>query len=60
MLDKRNTELFSDGKVDGAKLFSYYRRENKVDNLQDLSGGLDHTITFIRNRLNGMYAEKNI
>ncbi|WP_196601431.1 HIT family protein [Pectinatus frisingensis] len=51
MLDSFNAELFSDGKLDGAKLFSYYRRENKVNKLQDIAN-LEQTIEFIRNRLN--------
>lgn len=45
MIDSLNAELFSDGKLDGAKLFSYYRRKNKVDNLHELSN-LDQTIAF--------------
>lgn len=50
MLDLLKEELFTDGKLDGAKLFSYYRRENKVNYTQNLSD-MEQTVEFIRNRL---------
>lgn len=51
MIDKSMIELFSGEKLDGAKLFSYYRGKNKTDNLE-LNPQINKTIDFIKNQLN--------
>ena len=50
MIDKTNIELFSGELLDGAKLFSYYRRENKLDDLV-IEPQISKTIDFIKCQL---------
>ncbi|QDR82735.1 hypothetical protein SPTER_41650 [Sporomusa termitida] len=50
LIDKLNVALFSQGKLDGAKLFSYYRHKNKTDKLEKIPE-INKTITFIKSQL---------
>lgn len=50
MIDKSNDALFSEDKLDGAKLFSYYRNKNKTSELGVIPE-INKAIAFIKSQL---------
>ncbi|EGO65850.1 HIT family protein [Acetonema longum] len=50
LTDTSNDALFSEGKLDGAKLFSYYRNKNKTGELGVIPE-INKAITFIKSQL---------
>ncbi|CUH97541.1 hypothetical protein P22_3672 [Propionispora sp. 2/2-37] len=53
MIDKSNVALFSAEKLDGAKLFSYYRNRNKTSELETIPE-INKMIAFIKSQLQCM------